>query len=141
MNTQPSHSVSATNGNNIVDTKEIKNTLQKITKNWYWFVLFLALGIGVAFAYLYQATVYHGATAQILLKPQKNALKDALSNQLISDKINSEEIANEMLILSSTKLIDEVVRKLNLDVKYYVKGKITTGEVYQKTPFTITGSV
>ncbi|MBT8196412.1 MAG: hypothetical protein KJO64_08285, partial [Bacteroidia bacterium] len=120
MNTQPSNSVSATNGNNIVDTKEIKNTLQKIAKNWYWFALFLALGIGIAFAYLYQATVYHGATAKILLKVENNALQDALSNQLISDKINSEEIANEMLILSSTRLIDEVVTQLNLDVKYYV---------------------
>ncbi|NNM15175.1 MAG: hypothetical protein HKO56_00855, partial [Bacteroidia bacterium] len=141
MNTQPSNSVSATNGNNIVDTKEIKNTLQKIAKNWYWFALFLALGIGIAFAYLYQATVYHGATAKILLKVENNALQDALSNQLISDKINSEEIANEMLILSSTRLIDEVVTQLNLDVKYYVKGKLTTGEVYQNTPFTVSGSV
>lgn len=141
MNNYPTNSVSVSNGNNIVDSKEIKNTLQKVTKNWYWFILFLFLCLGASFAYLYKATNYYGATAKILLKPEKNALQDALSNQLISDKLNSEEIANEMLILSSTKLIDEAVTILNLDISYYIAGKLRTGEVYQKSPYTVDGKI
>lgn len=141
MNNYPTNSVSVSNGNNIVDSKEIKNTLHKVTKNWYWFVLFLFLCLGASFAYLYKATNYYGATAKILLKPEKNALQDALSNQLISDKLNSEEIANEMLILSSTKLIDEAVTILNLDISYYIAGKLRTGEVYQKSPYTVDGKI
>ena len=62
MNSYPSRSVS--NGNNIIDTKEIKSTVQKVLKNWYWFALFLLLGVGLSFAYLYKATNYYGANAK-----------------------------------------------------------------------------
>ncbi len=125
----------------IIDQKDIKKSISLIFKNWYWFILFLALGIGGSVSYLYKATNYYGASAKILIKPQKNAIKDALSASLSATGPSKDEIANEIEVLSSSSLINEVVNKLNLDVSYFIEGRLKTGEIYQGRPFLVDGKV
>jgi tyrosine-protein kinase Etk/Wzc len=127
-------------GNNLIDQKDIKKSLTTIGKNWYWFVLFLALGIGGSIVYLYKATKFYGANAEILVKPPKDPFKDALSEALPTPA-KKEDVANEIKILKSTKLIDETVKKLKLDISYYIQGRIKTGEVYRGTPFFVEGKL
>lgn len=125
---------------NIIDAKDVKKILNTIFKNWYWFVLFLLLGVGAAFFQLYRSTNYYGASAKILIKPQKNAFKDALDNAIPTGP-NDEEIANEALVINSKKLVSQAVNKLNLGVSYYVKGRLKTGEVFKGTPFKVEAKV
>ena len=129
-----------TGSNNIIDQKDLKRSLDTIAKNWMWFVLFLALGIAGSIAYLYKATKYYGATTAILVKPPKDPFKDALSESLPSSP-KKEDVINEMKILKSSKMIDEAITKLKIDVSYYIEGRIKTGEVYRGTPFTVEGKV
>ncbi len=126
--------------NNLIDQKDIKTTLVTLGKNWYWFVLFLSLGLGISIAYLYEATKYYGASTKILVKQPKDAFKDALSEALPSPP-KKEDIANEMLILKSTRLVDKTVDDLNLDISYYIKGRLKTGEIYKRAPFKVEGKV
>lgn len=131
-----------TGNSNLIDQKDIKNAIQMVGKNWYWFVIFLALGIGGSVAYLYKATKYYGASTSVLVKAHKDPLKDAVSESLAgANTVKKEDIANEMMILRSTRLIDETVTKLNLDISYYIQGRIKTGEVYKGTPFTVEGKL
>lgn len=126
--------------NNLIDSKDIKKGLSTISKNWHWFVIFIGLGVIIGGAYLYNATKFYGATAELLIKPQKDPFKDALSESLPSAP-RKEDIANEIKIIKSTKLIDETIKKLNLDIGYYIEGRIKTGEVYKGTPFTVVGKL
>lgn len=126
--------------NNLIDSKDIKKGLSTISKNWYWFALFIGLGIIIGGAYLYNATKFYGATAELLIKPQKDPFKDALSESLPSAP-RKEDIANEVKIIKSTKLIDETIKKLNLDIGYYIEGRLKTGEVYKGTPFSVVGKI
>lgn len=126
--------------NNLIDSKDIKKGLSTISKNWHWFVIFIGLGVIIGGAYLYNATKFYGATVELLIKPQKDPFKDALSESLPSAP-RKEDIANEVKIIKSTKLIDETIKKLNLDIGYYIEGRIKTGEVYKGTPFTVVGKV
>ncbi|MEN9370860.1 MAG: protein involved in gliding motility EpsB, partial [Bacteroidota bacterium] len=126
--------------NNLIDSKDIKKGLSTISKNWYWFVIFIGLGVIIGGAYLYNATKYYGATTELLIKPQKDPFKDALSESLPSAP-RKEDIANEVKIIKSTKLIDETINKLNLDIGYYIEGRLKTGEVYKGTPFTVVGKL
>lgn len=126
--------------NNLIDSKDIKKGLSTISKNWYWFVVFIGLGVIIGGAYLYNATKFYGATAELLIKPQKDPFKDALSESLPSAP-RKEDIANEVKIIKSTKLIDETINKLNLDIGYYIEGRLKTGEVYKGTPFTVVGKL
>lgn len=126
--------------NNLIDSKDIRNTIVTIGKNWYWFLLFLLLGTGGAIGYLYKATKYYGATCEILVKPPKDPFKDALSESLPLPP-KKEDVANEIKILRSTKMIEETINKLNLDVSYFISGLLKTGEVYKRVPFTVDGKV
>jgi tyrosine-protein kinase Etk/Wzc len=126
--------------NSLIDQRDIKKTLSVIGKNWMWFVLFLGLGVSGAIFYLYKATKFYGATTQILIKPPKDPFKDALSESLPVIP-ESEEVTNEMMVLKSTRFIDETIKKLGLDISYYIEGRIKTGEVYKGTPFDITGKL
>ncbi len=129
-----------TGSNAIIDQKDIKKSIVLVLKNWYWFILFLGLGVGGSVLYLYKATKYYGATAKILVKPQKNAFKDALSASLASGP-SKDEIANEVEVLYSSSLINEVISKLNLDISYFIEGRLKTGEIYQGRPFLVEGKV
>nr|HMT30050.1 Wzz/FepE/Etk N-terminal domain-containing protein [Bacteroidia bacterium] len=125
----------------IIDQKDVKKTIVLVLKNWYWFILFLGLGIGGAVFYLYKATNYYGSNAKILIKPQKNAIKDALTASLASTGPSKDEIANEIEVLSSSSLINEVISKLNLDISYFIEGRLKTGEIYQGRPFLVDGKI
>lgn len=121
---------------NILDKNDIQHTLNQILKNWYWVILFLFLGAAGAYVMLRKATYYYGATTKILVKPQKNAIKDALSASMPATP-GKEDVANEIEIIKSTRLIEQSIRKLNIDVSYYIKGRLKTGEIYQGMPFKI----
>ncbi|MBK7964624.1 MAG: hypothetical protein IPK10_04530 [Bacteroidetes bacterium] len=45
------------------------------------------------------------------------------------------------MVLKSTRFIDETIKKLGLDISYYIEGRLKTGEVYKGTPFDITGKL
>lgn len=128
-------------GNNLIDQKDLKKAFTTIGKNWMWFTLFLTVCIGLSTLYLYKATNYYGAATQILVKPPKDPFKDALSESLTNNNPKKEDVANEMMILKSTKLVEETVSKLNFDISYYIEGKLKTGEVYRNTPFSVEGKV
>jgi len=126
--------------NTIIDQKDIKNTIVLILKNWYFFILFIGLGVGASVLYLYKSTNYYGAEAKILIKPEKNAVKDALAVSL-SSGLSKDEIANEIEVLSSSSLLNEIISKLNLDITYFIEGRIRTGEIYRGRPFVVEGKL
>lgn len=124
-------------GNNILDQQDIKSLFSKVFKNWYWiFLFFIVCGAG-AYLYLRKATNIYGASTKILIKPQENALQDAMTASLGVNSMNGQDVANEIQILKSSKLIEETINKLQLDVSYFIKGRIRTGELYQGIPFTV----
>ncbi len=124
----------------IIDAKDVKTIVNLVAKNWHWFILFIGLGIGASIFLLYKSTYIYGAQAKVLIKPSKNAFKDALDNAIPMGP-DKEEVANEIQIISSTRLISETINKLNLDISYYIKGKLKTGEVYKGTPFSVEGKI
>ncbi len=126
--------------NNLIDQKDLKRTLATIGKNWYWFILFIGICTAGAVFYLYKSTKYYGATTEILIKAQKDPLKAALLEGMPT-KPSDQELQNEILVLSSTKMVDETIKKLGLDISYYIEGRIKTGEVYKGTPFEVQGKL
>jgi len=124
-------------GNNILDKQDIRNTLGKIIKYWYWVVFLLLVSLATAFLFLRKSTLYYGATTSILIKPQQNAIKDALSKSFMGTSVSNEDVYNEMEILKSRGLLAETIRRMDLGVSYYIKGRLRTGELYQGIPFAV----
>jgi capsular exopolysaccharide synthesis family protein len=127
----------ATNAANaIVNQQDLKSLFTKIVKNWHWMVVFLIVcGVG-SFVYLKKATHIYGASTKILVKDQKSTLQEAMSKSFEMKNMD-EDVNNEMEILKSSRLIRETVNRLRLDVSYFIKGRLRTGEIYQGIPFSV----
>lgn len=127
--------------NSLIEQKDIKKSINLFLKNWYWFVLFIGLGGAGAILYLKKATNFYGSSSSILIKPQKSAFKAFESSSVMANSEARDEISNEEKILSSRKMINQAIQKLDLDISYYVQGQIKTGEIYKNLPFTVDGKL
>ena len=97
--------------------------------NWKWFVVSLIICVGAAAIYLRYKTPVYQAYAKLLIKNDEdsnrrggNSLRNATNLGMISA---SNGIDNEMEILTSRTLAEQVVRDLKLYVTYQTSGKIS----------------
>jgi len=101
-----------------------------------WFVGCLIVSLIIAFLYLRYTPPVYQVTAQVLIKDDK---EEGMSNEaLLQDlgmQTNLKNLANEMIILNSRRIMTDVVKDLELNVHYIIPGRLTTTEVYKERPF------
>lgn len=109
--------------------------------NWKWFVVSLIICVGAAAIYLRYKTPVYQAYAKLLIKNDEdsnrrggNSLRNATNLGMISA---SNGIDNEMEILTSRTLAEQVVRDLKLYVTYQTSGKIKDVLTYKPVPITV----
>jgi tyrosine-protein kinase Etk/Wzc len=120
------------------DDIDLKRIFLKLGDNWYWFLLFAILGLFAAFLYVnYTPPVYY-INAKVLINDQKtdggigkqaNALMDL--GGLMGGQ---SSVDNEVEVLKTRDLIEEVVREMKLNVTYGQKSGFISRELY-KAPF------
>ncbi|MEZ5035222.1 MAG: polysaccharide biosynthesis tyrosine autokinase [Chitinophagaceae bacterium] len=102
------------------------------------FVISVALALFGAYAYLRYTTPTYSTNATMLLKldPETGGGPSDKFDDIFgqNQRLN---IQSEMEVLKSKALMERVVRKLNLQYNYYVKGKIRTINIYKTGPFLI----
>ena len=90
---------------------------------WKWFVLSLAITLGWAIWYLKSTPKVYTCTTSIMIK-QNNKADTRAEKQLqelgVDDAPSS--LTNEMLLLTSSPLSEEVAKRLSLNVNYFHKG-------------------
>lgn len=103
---------------------------------WYWFVISLAVTIGVAVIYLLTTPPVYTRSASLLIKEDSkgNSISDAAG--VLSDIglfQTSTNVNNEMQSLQSPAVMLDVVKRLHLDISYYMDGgfykKVLYGQV------------
>src|ERR1700761_3288372 len=138
------------NNNSFVDQNEQQNTenemsIQKIIgillANRVVFLTSVIAFIVAAWVYLRYATPEYEINAKILIKDDKKDADANLPDQgmlqsigLLSGKSN---VDNELEIIKTELLMEQVVKTLQLNVKYFGKGRIKTTELYNDRPFDI----
>lgn len=117
------------------DTLNIKAELEKYLRHWKWFVLGVIVSFGLAFLYLRYTTPNYSAATSILIKDNKksgiSAELEAFKDLGIIGGGSSNNPDNEIEILKSRKVIRNVVDTLELDVYYYVSGRVVESEVHK----------
>ncbi|MFL0061988.1 GumC family protein [Tenacibaculum maritimum] len=122
------------------DIINIRAELEKYIIHWKWFLLGLILSLLGAFFYLKYATPKYLASTTILIKNDK---KGGVSEELAAFGDlgiignSNKNVDNEIEILKSRTIISDVVRKLNLNIRYLAEGSIKDSEIYNKKPFSI----
>lgn len=97
---------------------------------WPVLVVFTVISLSISYIYLRSQTKIYVAAAKVLLKdPQKGAgdskVLDALN--IFSEK---KIVENEIIVLKSTSLMQEVVKQLDLYTSVYNEGNVQTEELY-----------
>ncbi len=128
------------NKRKIVDEHE-EGLLQQLASKYfpYWpmFLLAILVAAGVAFFYLRYATPIYEATASILIKDEKKGNEDSKMVESL-DLISSKKIVeNEIEVIQSRSLMDDVVKKLYLYASIIEKGDIKNNSAYLSSPLTI----
>jgi len=116
----------------------LRTLIDKFMANWYWFALCIILGLCAAWLYLRYATPSYSINAKILVQDEQKGGnipgEEVLQQlQLFTNKSN---VDNEVEILQSRSLMEQVVRNLQLNVSYWQEGRMKTAEVFRRLPFT-----
>ncbi|WP_254412296.1 GumC family protein [Dyadobacter diqingensis] len=115
----------------------LQDYIRRYLRYWYLFPIFVALTLTAAFFYLQITQPVYSAKTSILIKDEKKGLGGSqgdilseLSNQFGGNKL----VENELEILKSQTLMEQVIKELSLDVSYTTKDGLSTVNLYQESP-------
>lgn len=123
----------------LLNLKDIINILQS---NWYWFVASIILCLLVATFYIMKQQPVYSRTMTVLIKTS-NVHKYSSSDldQIISKEgisARSTKLVNEKIFLSSISMLTEVVERGNFNIQCSKPGKMHPHVLYGKNlPYTI----
>lgn len=118
---------------------DLRKLLDKVISYWYWFFLCVVACIALSWLYLRYATPDYKVNAKILIQddqkggdsPEKDMLEQL---QMFNSKSN---VDNEMEIIKSRSLMEKTVKDLQLNVSYWLEGRLKTAEQFRKLPFAV----
>ena len=126
--------------NRIMEEKDdnlMRQFASKYVPYWPLFLLAIAIAIGIAYAYIRYATPIYEATATVIIKDEKKGNEESKLVESL-DQISSKKIVeNEIEIIQSRKLMEDVVRALGLYAPIYEKGDVHDVLAYTKSPVSI----
>lgn len=125
--------------NSHLEKINIRKEITKYVKNWPWFLVCVVICATMGYLYLRYTTPLYSARTKIILKDEnaKNPESVIFSDLGILSGSTTQNIENELGILRSKRLMNEVVKSLNLHIQYFIEGQLNTIEVYENLPFSL----
>ncbi len=123
------------------DNKSLVEFLGRLIANWHWFAICAVVGLSLAYLHLRYSTPLYKINAKVLVTDQQKGGRMASQGVFMGDLgslfggVNS--VDNEAEILKTRYLMEQVVQKLNAQVKYFAAGNIRDVEI-DPSPFHIT---
>lgn len=118
---QKSNSKKTNNANGSVPLSDI---FFMTLRHWPWILLSVAICVGAAYFYLLRTPNVYTRSAEIMVKDDSKG--KSVGSEEFSDLglfQTNTNIQDEMTNLKAIDLMEEVVRRLNLDVEYYQPGR------------------
>ncbi len=126
---------------NKVPVKQEDNLFTQLLNRYivYWpiFLMFIAFFLAGAFAYLRYATPKYEAVATMIIKDKNKGADDTKSMDAFNMINTKKIIENEVEVLQSKSIMQNVVKSLYLYAQVFQKGKIRNVSAYTLSPLTI----
>ena len=122
------------------DAIDLKKLISKLIQKWPWFILSVLITISIAVIYIKYAAPVYEITARVLVndESEKGGLAGAASASGVSDLgslLGGKSSAdNEVEVLKTRFIMEQVVRKMQLNIVYNKVDGFSTTEMY-KAPF------
>ncbi len=111
--------------------------VSKFLPYWPLFIIFAILSVAGAFVYLRYATPIYEASATLIIKDEKKGNEDSKLTESL-DMISSKKIVeNEIEVIQSRTLMDNVVKKYHLYAPVFDQGKVKAVSAYTTSPVTV----
>lgn len=125
------------------DMFSLRDVLDVFIDNWKWFLLSVIVCVGIARLYLASRLFVYQRQAVMLVKDdtsgaggrRSNISTDALMQ--LNGVLAGTSVKNEVYILHSFQLSQEVARTLHLDVMYNYKEHLRNHSLYKDRPVTV----
>ena len=115
------------------DTNIFVQILQKYLPFWPLFVITTGIGISVAYLLLRSKEPVYITSAKVLLKDPNSGGGDSKVLDALNIFGEKKIVDNEILVLKSSSIVQEVVKNLNLYTTVFNQGKVRKEELYGKT--------
>ena len=108
-----------------------------LLRYWYLYVFFLGSAFFLAWVKIRYSTPIYQQRSTLLIKDERSGSSGVSQEDIFKDlglMQGGPRIENEIQILKSRPIMEEVVRQLGLDVEYYNIGRVRTSELYTGSP-------
>jgi len=110
----------------------LREILERLLQNWYWFVLGFVIAWAGAYIYLRYTENLYRAEAKVLLKEDLSTSSSELS-ALVGKGMGRGDtkpnISDQIEIMRSRRLIGKVVDNLQLNIRYFSDGRVKQQEL------------
>ena len=137
-NHTPQQPVQAQESDTSAANISLHDIIRMVIDNWYWFALSVVFCLCIAYYYLASTPKVYSRTATILVKDSRKGGDVEL--QAFSDLAGFQSrrnVDNEVYILQSRRLMEEVVKRLNLTTNYTVRERLRTRALYTQSPIDV----
>lgn len=109
--------------------------------HWYWFAATLLIALAVAFFYIKRTAPTYSRTATIMLISGADNRQADINLESLGIEKQNTNLVDEMEMLQSPILMEEVVRRLHLNIEYVSQGQFHDVLMYgERSPLRITFS-
>ena len=118
------------------DSIDYRELMLKYLLKWPWFLLSVVICFIVAFVYLKSTNDQFQVQSTILLRKESNngSLVDMSMLEGLGISGTSKEVEDEIQVLSSKALTQNVIRALHFETEYFVQNGLKYDEVYPAIP-------
>ena len=113
---------------------DIKQLIYVCLSHWYLFVISVIIALAIGFVINRYKTNVYQTSGTVLIKSDQTFDPTSLMTNLNTGKSNVE---NEIAIIRSYSVAERTIKKMNLEVSYYEKGRVSMNELYKTAPFTV----
>ncbi|WP_010229637.1 GumC family protein [Gillisia marina] len=115
----------------------LRKELYKYLKHWPLFLFCLLLFGAAGYLYLKYTTPLYSAKATIIINgDSKKGDGSAIFSEMgLINGIGASDIVNEIAIFNSKRLMEDVVKSLNIHIQYFIDGQVQEIEIYENLPF------
>ncbi|EAQ47936.1 GumC family protein [Leeuwenhoekiella blandensis] len=127
--------------NNNEEDFNLREELGKYLRYWPWFVLSGILALGLAFVYLKLTIPKYKTVASVIIKDDEGKTPSAgLANFAelgLMGGMGTNSIENEIGMFKSYRMMQNTIKALNLNVRYFDNSSFVSQELYLKSPLLV----
>lgn len=124
----------------VTESFSLRDTIATYTRQWVWFAISCLICIALAFVYLRYTTPLYGAYAKIMLVDDKNSSTPAsalLKDLELLSEAESKKVEDEIQVMKSRKLMENVVERLKLNIQFFTEGRVHDLEIFPSPPIKV----